>query len=367
LAGVDRARQFVSDASGRLLISQTGRPDLRVPVYGAAKPVSDTTATDVGSRTGAATIALRGNGFQQGQPLSDSFASMVSVLNLGYSSRRLPTCTPTPSPAGCTSGPSSIAGDIQYVGAGAAPTLTGSKADGWLWFGISMYGNWATVGNTTIPYVDIDTDADGVPEFEVVVENVPSTDLLTAFLTDYESGALIGMAPVNFADGGVDTNQFDTSTLLIPVSPAAIGLTDADTTFPISYSTGTNSVFGSPNLDGDIDRTPPVRFDVANPRIQVSSPLFYDGGGVGIGYRLGAAPAASGTPSPAADSIGIPAPSLAAQGAAPDSTADSAAVRLGANQLARKAAAPSAAPATALILHLHGKSGKRVELLTLRG
>ena len=356
-AGVDRARQFVSDASGRLLISQTGRPDLRVPVYGAAKPVSDTTATDVGSRTGAATIALRGNGFQQGQPLSDSFASMVSVLNLGYSSRRLPTCTPTPSPAGCTSGPSSIAGDIQYVGAGAAPTLTGSKANGWLWFGISMYGNWATVGNTTIPYVDIDTDADGVPEFEVVVENVPSTDLLTAFLTDYESGALIGMAPVNFADGDVDTNQFDTNTLLIPVSPAAIGLTDADTTFPISYSTGTNSVFGSPNLDGDIDRTPPVSFDVANPRIQVSSPLFYDGGGVGIPYRLGAAPAASGTPSPAADSIGIPAPSLAAQAAAQDSTADSAAVGLGATQLARKAAAPSPAQATALILHLHGKSG----------
>ena len=41
--GADRARQFVSDASGRVLISQAGKDDLRVPVYGAAKPVSSVT------------------------------------------------------------------------------------------------------------------------------------------------------------------------------------------------------------------------------------------------------------------------------------------------------------------------------------
>ena len=35
------ARQYLSDASGRILISQVGKADLRVPVYGAAKPVSD--------------------------------------------------------------------------------------------------------------------------------------------------------------------------------------------------------------------------------------------------------------------------------------------------------------------------------------
>lgn len=76
---------------------------------------------------------------------------------------------------------------------GAPRTLTGSKANGGLWFGISTDGNCATVGNTTFPYVDIDTDADGVPEFEVIVENVPSTDLLTAFLIDDDSAALISV------------------------------------------------------------------------------------------------------------------------------------------------------------------------------
>jgi subtilisin family serine protease len=370
-AGVDRARQFVSDASGRLLISQTGQPDLRVPVYGAAKPVSTTNARDAGSRTGAATIQLRGNGFQQGDG-SNSFASMVSVLDLGFTSRRLPICTTAPAPTGCTSGPTTVAGDIQYVGAGATRDIDGSKANGRLWFGMSTYGNWATIGNVTVPYVDIDTTGDGEADFEVFVQNEPSTDLLTAFLVDLPSHQLIGLAPVNFADGNVDTNPFDTNTLLIPVDPAAIGLTDADTTFPISYTTGTSSIYGSTALDGDIDRTPPVSFDVANPRIQVSSPLFYDGGGVGIPYRLGTQPAASGIPSPAGDSIGVPTPSVAAQ--VPAVAADSAAatdpsvVVAGQIQLAsRGGTAARPTPATALLLHLHGKSGARAEVLTLHG
>jgi hypothetical protein len=339
-AGVDRARQFVSDASGRLLISQTGHPDLRVPVYGAAKPISTTTGRDVGSRTGAATITLRGNGFQQGGA-ADSFSSMLSVLDLGYRSPRLPTCTPNPSPAGCTSGPRTVAGDLQFVGAGATRAIDDSKANGWLWFGMSTYGNWATVGNTTRPYVDIDTDADGTPDFEVFVQNEPSTDLLMAFVIELGSGRLVGVAPANFAFGDVDTNVFDTNTLLIPVSPAAIGLTDADTSFPITYSVGTNSAYGSAELNGDIDRTPAVSFDVANPRIQVSSPLFYDGGGVGIPYRLGTGPATAGD---RAAALATPADLQTGRGA--------------------DASAP---PASALILHLHGKSSARAEVLTLRG
>jgi len=94
-------------------------------------------------------------------------------------------------------------------------------------------------------------------------------------------------------------------------------------------------------LTGDIDQTPAVSFDVANPRIQVSSPLFYDGGGVGIPYRLGTAPAAAGDQ---AATVATPADLQTG---------------LGANA--------SAPPASALILHLHGKSGARAEALTLRG
>ncbi len=118
---------------------------------------------------------------------------------------------------------------------------------------------------------------------------------------------------MNFHDGDVDTNVFDTNTLLLPVWPKAIGLTDAADTYPITYTVGTNSVYGSEALGRDIDRTPPVTFDAAKPDVQVTAPLFYDANGVGIPYRLG-----------------------------------------------------SADPAKALVLHLHGKSGSRAEVITVR-
>ena len=54
-------RQYVSDASGRVLVTPAGGGRPRVPVYGAAKPVS---ATDASVRREA--VSLTGKGFQQG-------------------------------------------------------------------------------------------------------------------------------------------------------------------------------------------------------------------------------------------------------------------------------------------------------------
>ena len=365
-SGVDRARQFVSDASGRLLVSRDGQPVLRVPVYGAAKPVSATTARDVGSRTGAATIQLRGNGFQQGDGIGK-----LRVDGLGTGSRIHQQAT-----ADLHDHPGTDrVHQRAHVGGRRYSVRRRRRHAGHLRqqgerLVVVRHVDLRQLGHhrqVTIPYVNIDTNADGDPDFVVQVFNEPSTDLLTAVLFDLNTGDQ-SLAPVNFADGDVDTNPFDTNTLLIPVDPAAIGLTDADTTFPISYSTGTISLipaFGSPALNGDIDQTPPVTFDVANPRVQVSSPLFYDGGGVGIPYRLGPAPAVSGTPSPAGDTVGIPAPSLAVQ--APAAATDSTAT--GAADLARRGGGSAArpTPATALLIHLHAASGKRAEVLTLRG
>ena len=39
---LDLPRQYVSDASGRVLVTPEGEGGRRVPVYGAAKPVSTT-------------------------------------------------------------------------------------------------------------------------------------------------------------------------------------------------------------------------------------------------------------------------------------------------------------------------------------
>ena len=325
--GVNRARQFVSDASGRVLITQTGRGSLRVPVYGAAKPTSETKSYDGRLRQGGAAVKLLGRGVDQGSG-STAFRSLVSVLDLGYTSPKLPTCTTTIT-TGCTSNASTVAADIHYAGANAT-AIQGSKANGWLWFGVTTFGNWSAIGSNTIPFVDIDTNGDGTYDYEVDVQNYPSTDLLTAQLFDLSSGDLIDVNPVNFNDGDVDTNPFDTNVALVPVWPAAIGLTDGVTAYPISYSVGTFS--GEYGIV--VDRTPPVTFDVANPRVQVSDPLFHDKGGVAIPYTLGSTGAAQ----------------LAA------ARSDPAAVQ-----------ATHASPAKALVVHLHGPSQKRVELLTLRG
>ena len=120
--GEDEARQYVSDASGRILISQVGKADLRVPVYGAAKPVATTVAKD-GKIGRNPAVILKGRGFAQGTD-STAFNSMVSVLQYGASSPKLPKCSDSVV-NGCVGIATERAGDLQYVGAGSSPGARG--------------------------------------------------------------------------------------------------------------------------------------------------------------------------------------------------------------------------------------------------
>jgi subtilisin family serine protease len=268
LTGLDEARQFVPAASGRVLVTAPGVPALRVPVYGVAKPVSSTTATD-GTAAGRPALVLAGTGFSLSSPTDPAGAadsSLVSVLNLGYRSR---------------------AGDIQAVGAGRV----GTDADGpgYLWFGLSTYADWATAGKNMFPTVNIDTNGDNTADYTVQVQAVAGSDLLYAMLfDDAGAGSLIGIYPVNFNLGNVDTNPFDTNVMLIPIDPTALGYRATDTTFPIRYSVATYASYGLPQNSGTIATTPAIAFDVARPAISMSAPLWQDQGGTGIPYQLGA-------------------------------------------------------------------------------
>ncbi|MGP7959627.1 S8 family serine peptidase [Sanguibacter sp. A247] len=303
--GADEARQFLADASGRLVLTARDH-ELRVPVYGAAKPTSQTKASISKHRTSSPAIELRGKGVEQGSG-SSAYTSYASVLTLGETSARLPRCSADVTTQ-CVSIASERAGDLRYVGAGSVAG-EGGYADGLMWFGIATWGDWATIGNTTIPYVDMDVDGDGRADYEVFVQNISGTDLLEALLVDLSTGALVSIVPANFASGDVDTNVFDTNVLLIPVDPAAIGMTSAATSFPVTYQVGMFSAY----TNEDVDTSGALSFDVADPDIVIGSPLYVDARGT-IGYTLG---------------------SSAAQGA------------------------------TALVIHLHGDEGKRAEVLTL--
>jgi len=301
-------RQYVSDSSGRLLVTPAGKSALRVPVHGAAKPVS-LTRVDDGVLGSSPALVVSGRGFDQGSG-STAFQSKLSVLTLGASSPKQPACTGTAT-SGCTTNATSRAGDLRYVGAGAVPAADGSKADGLLWFGISTWGDAAQLGSYDVPFVDIDTTGDGKPDFETALLQNTDADVYSA-VTYTLDGDVVDVQPVNFLEGDTETNVFDTDVALLPVSPAALGMTDTDTSFPISYTAAVSNAYSG---TGTQDEAPAVAFDVAAPGVQVDAPLYADEAGTAIPYRL-----APGTTTP-----------------------------------------------KALVVHLHGKSGSRAEVQTLSG
>ncbi|WP_162940071.1 S8 family peptidase [Gryllotalpicola protaetiae] len=276
LSGVGVPRSFISDASGRVLIAQPGQTTLRVPVYAAAKPTSATATKVVTTGHGDAassSLAIAGRGVDQGSGAS-RFASLASVLTLGATSPKETTCAATQT-SGCIGVPSDAVADLRYVGAGSA--------GGWLYFGVSSWGQGSTIGEVTQPVVDIDTTGDGTPDFEVFATNLTASDVPVAVLIDLHTGAQVDIEPINTEFGDVDTNTFDSDTLLLPVVPAAIGLTPGTTSFPITYQVSTYAY----DVPGVVDASPAITYDVADPAIAVGSVLYYDNAGTTVPFQLG--------------------------------------------------------------------------------
>ncbi len=227
---------------------------------------------------------MSGKGFQQGAG-STGWTSLASVLQLGAKSGTLPTCLPGQA-GGCATTKSEQAGDLQYVGAG-------SSGD-WLWFGLSTYADWAKVGTGLVPFVDFDTTGDGKPDYETVVQTVPSSDVLIAATFDLNDPSREDDQPVNFNWGDVDTNVFDTNALTIPVSKEFIGV--GSTSKPVTYTVGTfNATNGTVT-----DRVGPVVVRRRHPGVQHGrAALPRPGRHPDRLHRLGRAPGQGAAPAPA--------------------------------------------------------------------
>lgn len=278
-------RQFLSDASGRLEVTPTTGSTLRVPVYGAAKPVSSLTATSVNLGTTAA-VRMGGQGFALGDPEDyTSYTSYTSVMDFGAESPQLPACGSGVTTR-CRSAAPALGGDIRYVGADIAAADYGTTDNGYLYFGIAMYGNNAAIGHTTLPYVDIGTPTDR--RFRIVAAYAGDSDVLLSWTFDITNPAapdLLWVEAANFNEGSVDTNVFDTNVIVLSTWPAFLGFSSTDTTFPITYTVGTSSIYGTlPNpvpsyYWPDIDQVGPVSFNLARPQIGVGYPLWRTLGG----------------------------------------------------------------------------------------
>jgi len=266
---LDVPRQFVSPASGRVLVKPSNRSVLRVAVYGTAKPVSTTVASATDS-----SIDLTGEGVAQGDDES-AYISLASVMSLGATSDKLPACGSDVRYADgtCTSNRTERGGDIRAVGAGAA--------QGWLWFGVSTHGDWANIGNIVIPYVDYDVDGDEVPDYETYVQNYPDTDVLLAITVDLHTGDQVDLEPVNFQWGDVDTNVFDTNTVLLPVGLEYLADGSTPVTGDITYGVGTYYGYTGDDIDW-VEAT--GSFNPVDPALEVESPLYLDEGGASIPY-----------------------------------------------------------------------------------
>ena len=328
------SRQYVSDASGRLLVKPSGKTALRVPVYGAAKPVSKTTVVAT-TDAGESVLKVTGKGFDQGSG-DTVFTSVGSAMELGSSSRKLPTCAARQT-SNCVLNGTARSLDLQYTGVGSLP---GADIG---WFGFSTWGNWTSMKVSGEVDVAVDTDNDGEANYWVVYYP-GSADQPLSLIFD-SSGTPFAAYSVNFLDyiGPMDTNVFDTNTAVLPFSLSDLGVSDTDTSFPIKYRVETYSYYGDPSNGNLVDATDWVSADLRQPTLLVSDPVFPDVAGMTVTYSVSGASASSTTTGTESTATGTQ---------SPDSTATVSTI-----------SAPSMVKA--LVLHLHGGSGGRAQVVTL--
>ena len=270
-------RQYLSDASGRVIFTpdDPGAPQLRVPVYAAAKPVSTLTAAG-----GTNEITASGTGFDQGPATPDNttWASLAVPMGLDRISGHLPPCAGTLS-SNCTANQTAQGGDIHYVGSGSFSGLNKhhqpSLAAGYFYIGIATYGDSATIGNATQPYAELDVTGDGKPDFVSFISSfqdasagTAATDILLNNVVDLHTGNVVDQEFVNWEDGSVDTNVFDTNTVIMPIFLGALGVSRHTKSFPITYSVGESSPYAV-NENGDIDDVGPITVDAVRPKVDV--------------------------------------------------------------------------------------------------
>lgn len=269
-------RQFLADASGRIVLrpQEGAAQELRVPVYAAPKPVADIATADTvrfNGRDTSAVLELGGRGLDQGTG-DQAYRSVVSVLQLQAESPRLPVCGDEVT-VDCTPTVSAEGADLRHIGVTSTAPLAvaqGRPADAVLAFGLTTWGNWSSIGGVPVPYVDIDTTGDGLPDFETFVTRSADTDVLVAATVNLaaEGFPIVDIRPVNGQFGDVDTGVFDTNAIVLPVTLAALGIDPAAPAAPLTYSVGMLGLTGPDDTDEVVDTVGPIFYDALRPALR---------------------------------------------------------------------------------------------------
>ena len=244
-----RNRYWMAEAGGNVVLGpqlgpQTKTASVRMPVYATARPIASMHATTsslalLGS-SGTASLKLQGVGIDSGEP-SPAYpvdtVSLVSALELKATSPQLTGL----------SAPIFSTGDFQYVGVMTDHQSAGSWAATAIYFGISTYGDWTTPTASGDEYdIYIDTDGDGSPEWDIfnyrhtADANGNPTDVFRAAAYDLTTGSLYLSGYLNGVTPNIlNTSVYNTNVMVMPVSAALLGLSDANPSFTFwleSYS-----------------------------------------------------------------------------------------------------------------------------------
>lgn len=253
------SRAWLADATGRVELTSSTAPTLRVPVQAAPKLVADMSGKVKKLKKGSntTTLDLKGKGITAGEGATE-VTSLLGAFELGASSDR--------GDASLDSIPAARSMDLQYVGASSTAGRTG-VADGQLNIGISTWENWAHLAGGSELDVEIDTNADGKADFVTFTTVIDELDLDLAATFDLATGKQVDLQPVNGVLGDVDTNSYDTNTAILPVSLSALGL--SDDAAEISYRVLGYSWYNTDDAGSmvPVDQTDWINFNVATPQV----------------------------------------------------------------------------------------------------
>lgn len=257
---LDVPRAWVADISGRVELTGSKVPTLRVPVHAAPKLVSDMEVDDaIEFKKGATTakVELEGDHVRAGSG-NAQVVSLVSAFEFGASSPRQGTKLDAV--------PGGREMDLQYVGAASTAKTTG-VADGMLNFGVSTWGNWAHLAGGTEIDIEIDTNNDGKPDFLTFNTTAEGLDLDVVATYNLSTLKQVDLQFLNGLTGDVDSNTFDTNTATFPVSLAALGVKGDSA--PIKYRVSTYSQYNSDENGNNVpvDETAWIGFDAIAPAL----------------------------------------------------------------------------------------------------
>jgi len=223
-------REFLADASGRVLLTSAGKPELRVPVYSAPRPASDMSAASsltIPTDGSTAELPLSGTGVDQGSGAPSVF-SIASAFELQAQSGLAPDCTDVVTDL-CVHNEEERLADLRYVGTSSQFFSANHVADGYGYFAVSTHRPWDTPASEEEFDIYIDTNDDGVPDFVTFNTRWSADhDFMISSTFDLETFEEVDVQLINDRFGDLDTALYDSNTMVIPFSIAALGLTEGN-------------------------------------------------------------------------------------------------------------------------------------------